>query len=566
MTPHRISWKSLWPWLAALVILCAAAFLAAFLPTQGPVATPTPAALALEEAPIAQDHPAEAPTASATAVPQTPTPAPTATPQPTATPTRTATPSPTATPAPTETPTPTPTPEPARLTVTADLLTVRSGPGTRYPAVGSARAGETFAITGRSEDGNWWEVEMDGRRAWLSGGWVEVAGAVSQVAAVPAPPLPTAPPQPTAPAGDTQQAQPAAAAGASAAASAPARAASAPAPRPSGGGSFDYGIQIDAFRGDRGATIAAVRNMGFQWVKFQLPWKEFEGVPGQRNWPDDVIADLSGNGLKILASIVKAPDWARPAGTDLSVEGPPADPGTYASFVGEFAARYCGRVQAIEVWNEQNLWYEWGGEPLDARRYIRLLAAAYGAIKGACPSMIVVSGALTPTGAPLPWAIRDTTYLEQMYQAGLKRYCDAVGVHPSGFGNPPDARVQDFQAGNYSRPSHVNDSSFYFRNTMEQYRNIMVKYGDAGKRLWPTEFGWASTGSPVAGYEYAAYNSEQDQAAYITRAFEMMRAWGFVGVAFLWNLNYNVTAPGSEMAAFGIMGRPAYDALRAMPK
>ena len=27
---------------------------------------------------------------------------------------------------------------------------------------------------------------------------------------------------------------------------------------------------------------------------------------------------------------------------------------------------------------------------------------------------------------------------------------------------------------------------------MEGYRNIMVRYGDANKRIWPTEFGWAA--------------------------------------------------------------------------
>ena len=275
---------------------------------------------------------------------------------------------------------------------------------------------------------------------------------------------------------------------------------------------------------------------------------------------------MNGNGLQILASIVKAPNWARPGNTDLAVEGPPADPGSYASFVSEFAGRYCGRVQAIEVWNEQNLWYEWGGEKLDAARYIRLLAAAYRAIKAACPSMIVVSGAPTPTGATPPAAIRDTTYLEQMYRAGLRNYSDAIGVHPSGFGNPPDVRFQDWQAGKYGQASHVSDPSFYFRNTMEQYRNIMVKYGDGNKRLWPTEFGWASTGSPVAGYEYATYNSEQAQGEYIKRAFEMMRNWGWVGVPFLWNLNYNKSHPGSELAAFGIMDRPAYGILQGMSR
>ena len=46
----------------------------------------------------------------------------------------------------------------------------------------------------------------------------------------------------------------------------------------------------------------------------------------------------------------------------------------------------------------------------------------------------------------------------------------------------------------------------------------------------------------------------------------MMRNWGFVGVAFLWNLNYNTSQPGSELAAFGIMGRPAYGMLQGMSK
>jgi uncharacterized protein YraI len=532
MPTHRITWKSAWPWLLGAILLGATGFMAAYLPRPSTTANPTPAAVAQQQS----AEPSAAEVASPTA-----TLSPTATPAPTATATPTSSPAPTATATPTETPSPTPTSEPASLTIAADLLRVRSGPGTGYAPAGSAKAGDKFPIKAKSEDGKWWQIEMPGARGWVSGEWVRVSGAVADVAVEKAPPLPTAqPPQ------------------AVAAAAAPA---AATAPRPAAAGFFARGIQIDP-GGDLGTTIGSVKGVGMNWVKFQLPWLAYEGTQGVRNFPDDIVSALNNNGISILVSIVKAPEWARPGNTNLSVEGPPANPQDYASFVGEFAARYCGRVQAIEVWNEQNLWYEWGGEALDARRYIQLLAAAYHAIKAACPAMIVVSGAPTPTGAPPPWAIRDTTYLEQMYQSGLKRYSDAIGVHPSGYGNPPDARVQDFQAGNYSRPSHVNDSSFYFRNTMEQYRNIMVKYGDANKRLWPTEFGWASSSTPVVGYEYAAYNSEQNQGGYIARAFDMMRQWGFVGVAFLWNLNYNVTQPGTELAAFGVMGRPAYDALR----
>lgn len=526
----------------------------------GNVEAPTPLAevaakVAIVEA--AKDTPTTAPTQTPTVTPvpsDTPTAAPTDTPTPSPTATATDTPSPEPTETPTleatETPTSVPTPATPAAEIVASILNLRSGPGTVYDRVGQVAEGKELDIVAKAPEGDWLLVCcVDDQQVWIAGSseYVRQLGPLDSVPVaqeIPEPPTPAPTPTP----------------GAVAAA-----VASGPAPARANAGFFGYGIQIDP-DGDLGATAGAVQGMGFNWVKFQLPWKSFEGQPGQRNWPDDKVGGLNGAGLNILASIVKAPDWARAGNTDLSVEGPPADPGTYASFVGEFAGRYCGRVQAIEVWNEENLWYEWGNEPLSAGRYVQLLAAAYRSIKAACPSMIVVSGAPTPTGAQPPAAIPDFTYLEQMYQAGLRNVSDAIGVHPSGYGNPPDVRVQDAWAGTYSRPSHFDHASFYFRNVMEQYRNIMIKYGDGNKRLWPTEFGWASSSNPFPGYEYATYNNEQQQGEYIVRAYQMMRDWGFVGPAFLWNLNYNVTQPGTELAAFGIQGRSAYGMLQAMPK
>ena len=560
LSEHRLSPRSLAS--LALIAVLAMLILAGCNRQSDDAGAPTPlsekaAEVAIVE--VATETPTTAPTNTPTATPkptdtpttaptETPTPTATQTPEPTATATATATPSPEAT----ETPTPEPTPDTPAAEVVASILNVRSGPGTAYDRVGQVAEGNQFDIVAKAPDSDWLLVCcVDENEVWIAGSseYVRQAGPLDIVpVAEEIPELPTPAPTPTP--------------GAVAEAVAPA---SGPAPAPANAGFFGYGIQIDP-DGDLGATAGAVQGLGFNWVKFQLPWKSFEGQPGQRNWPDDKVGVLNGAGLNILASIVKSPDWARPGNTDFSVEGPPVDPGTYASFVGEFASRYCGRVQAIEVWNEQNLWYEWGNEQLSASRYVQLLSAAYRAIKAACPSMIVVSGAPTPTGAQPPAAVPDFTYLEQMYQAGLKNVSDAIGVHPSGYGNPPDVRVQDAQAGTYSRPSHFDHPSFYFRNVMEQYRNIMLKYGDGNKRLWPTEFGWASSSNPFPGYEYATYNSEQQQGEYITRAYQMMRDWGFVGPAFLWNLNYNVTQPGTELAAFGIQGKSAYGMLQAMPK
>ncbi len=552
MQSHRPTWQTNWPWLLLFVLLLAAAVVAAYAspPTAGtprstPVAYLSPSAGSPVAAKPVEDLPTEVPTA--TLIPPSPTPSPEPTLTPTSLPSPT-TPAESASPAPlpaTPTPlpasaAPTPTPAFPSAIVRADILNVRSGPGTVYDRIGQVAAGETLRLTGRNTPGDWWKVELKDGEGWVSDAWVNAAGPLDTVAVLQAPPAPTPAPQ-------------------------PALVAPSVAALPAATGFFDYGIQIDPY-GDLGAAIGAVNGLGFRWVKIQVPWKDFEGTQGQRHFPDDVIDRLHGGGIQVLASIVKAPRWARNPAYGFAEEGPPQNPWDYGNFVGAFAGHYCGRVQAIEVWNEQNLYYEWGNEPLDAGRYVQLLAVAYQAIKAACPGMIVVSGAPTPTGATPPLAIRDTTFLEQMYQAGLSSWSDAIGVHPSGYGNPPDVRFQDWQAGNYSRPSHVSDPSFYFRNTMEQYRAIMVKYGDANKRLWPTEFGWASTQSPVRGYEYAAYNSGQQQGEYIVRAYQMMKSWGFVGVAFLWNLNYNVSAPGSELAAFGIMGRSAQGMLQGMSR
>lgn len=385
----------------------------------------------------------------------------------------------------------------------------------------------------------------------------------------PIPPTPTPAPTPTPKPAQVAEAPPPQPAESSPPAPAPPPPSAAPNP------GFGYGIQAHMYHNDLGPIISAVKGMGFNWVKQQTPWKDHEGSKGAYNWAElDRIADgLNAAGLNVLFSVVKAPAWSRPGNTDFGVEGPPANPQDFADFLGAMAAHFKGRVQAYEVWNEQNLHYEWGNEPLDAARYVQMLKLAYQAIKAADPNAIVVSGALTPTGAPQPWAIDDFTYLEQMYQAGMKDYCDAVGAHPSGYNVPPDADWQTFNEPNlhFTGPVTNRHHSWSYKATMEGYRNIMVAYGDANKTIWPTEFGWASSSSPAKNYEYAADNTLEEQAAYTVKAYQMGKAWGWVGVMFLWNLNFKVIAPGSEMAQWGIVNEswgplPVYSGLASMPK
>ena len=462
-------------------------------------------------------------------------------------------------PSPAATPTPAPTPAGGKgnsspVLTTNDPINLRSGPGTAYPAKGKSEPGKEYKIVGKNKDGTWWQIEVGGQKLWISAKYSNATGDLAKVAVVQNIPKP------------------------------PARPAAAPAPR-AAAGFFDYGIQAHMVDNDQAPRVmAAINDLGFHWVKQQVEWKRFEPSKGNYQWgPLDYIVNVAQqHGVKVMFSVAKAPRWARPANADFSVEGPPANPQDFGNFMGALAKRYCGRVGAVEAWNEQNINYEWGNEPPDPGRYIQLLAAAYRAVKAACPQMIVISGALTPAGNVTiggQWrAVDDVNYLTAMYQHGLKNYCDAVGAHPSGFNVAPwvhgGAEACNFITQRHARfrgPCNSPHHSWSFRSTMEMYRNIMVRFGDANKRIWPTEFGWASSDTPAPGYEYAADNSKQDQAEWTVKAYQMMKAWGWVGVAFLWNLNFGVVAPGSEMAQWGIVDQywhpyPVYIALKNMRK
>ncbi|MDO8670133.1 MAG: glycosyl hydrolase family 18 protein, partial [Dehalococcoidia bacterium] len=239
---------------------------------------------------------------------------------------------------------------------------------------------------------------------------------------------------------------------------------------------LSYGMQLDQGT-NLPRALQMVKSAGFTWAKIQIRWDGVESSKGNINWGylDGIVNQMSANGVRVLFSFTAAPRWSTPA--DYTDPGPPRDPQDLANFVGAIAAHYPGRVHAYEIWNEQNVFFEWGGrgKRLNATKYVELLKASYYAVKAADPNAVVVSGGLTPTG----WndgdtAYDDLVYMDMMYQAGVKDYCDAIGVH----GN-----VVMPYAANLAAGANGDHGSFYFRR-FEQIRDIMVKYGDQDKQMW----------------------------------------------------------------------------------
>ncbi len=335
---------------------------------------------------------------------------------------------------------------------------------------------------------------------------------------------------------------------------------------------FGYGFNV-YWRGDaNGAdfnskTIDSVKGAGFNWVRIQIQWKSVE--PAKDQWNplplDLLVQQYQGSNIQILASVVKAPDWALdPTGKQLLTNY--AD---WEGFMHFLAERYKGKIQAWEIWNEENLASEMGGT-VRLEDYAHLLEGGYDGVKLADPNAIVVFGGLTPTGVNDPKvAINDLNYLRLFYQykqGYYTKFFDVLGMHVSATNNPPDTMYpSDPGPGEWS-----NDPSFYFRRA-EQLHQVQVQNRDT-RPVWITEFGW-TTKNEAKGYEYGADVTPQNQADYLVGAFNLARSkWPWTTAMFVWNLNYSVVSPPSdEKYPWSVVNsdwspRPAYTALKDMPK
>ena len=337
-----------------------------------------------------------------------------------------------------------------------------------------------------------------------------------------------------------------------------------------------YNVDIDTWW--QLVTIRT-RQTGVGWIKMQANWDFLQPDHAQQfdasfRLFQSHVQRAHNEGFNVLISVAKAPQWARGTATD---SGPPSDPQALANFITFLLAHVGEQTSAIEIWNEPNLQREWVGNlPFSGAGYMQLFSPAYNAVRAFSPTMPIVTAGLAPTGTNVELgSIDDRVYLQQMYDAGLRGYNDsnlAIGFHPYSWGNPPDARC----CNNIPERGWDDSPHFFFMNTVEEYRDIMVRNGDGDNQMWATEFGWATwSGIPSEPPEpWMTYTTPEQQAEYTLRAFEIGQSRDYMGPMFLWNLNFANDAlleERNEMVAYslfipGLPFRPLYDALVERPK
>ena len=330
---------------------------------------------------------------------------------------------------------------------------------------------------------------------------------------------------------------------------------------------LDYGMMLAFPPGHLGLVRAA----GFNWFKYFVYWNAVD--PDHKrvyNW-DTVnwrLDEACTHNLHVLLRVERdASDW-----TPIRDEEMVGWEAFFHDLTAHISARratcsFPYRV-ALEIWNEPNLDFQWGYQPVDPVRYTEMVKRAYRGAKTADPRILIVAGSLAPTGESSAQALNDVTFLEAMYDAGLRGHFDAISIHNYGFGGPPEDKAWGWDLLNFRRA--------------EDIRAVMVARGDGALPVWATEFGWLLE-SPTCdaywdriGFAWQQVTAAQ-QADYLARAFAYAEAnWPWMGPMIVSNLDFSVMPeewyrPCEPLRYFAVLNqdtspRPAYTALATMPK
>ncbi|MER3459237.1 MAG: hypothetical protein C4309_11955, partial [Chloroflexota bacterium] len=282
----------------------------------------------------------------------------------------------------------------------------------------------------------------------------------------------------------------------------------------------------------REQTLRMVRDAGFTWIRQPFPWQDIE-IHGKGDFEDrrhmpyrsawekyDNIVDLAEKyGLNIIARLDSPPAWSRADGEARGAFAPPDRFEDFGDFVYTIVSRYKGRVRYYQLWNEPNIYPEWGEQDVDPEAYTRLLCIGYRRAKEADPDVVILSGALAQTLELGGRNLSDLVFLQRMYNAGARDCFDILAMQGYGlWSGPTDHRL---------RPTAIN----YARQVYA--RDIMVQNGDAEKPIWLSEMNWNAAPEGVEP-RYGRVTLEQ-QARYAPLAYERARReWPWIGVINFW--------------------------------
>ncbi|MBL7063819.1 MAG: hypothetical protein ISS49_06355 [Anaerolineae bacterium] len=292
----------------------------------------------------------------------------------------------------------------------------------------------------------------------------------------------------------------------------------------------------------REKSLQMVADAGFHWIRQGFTWEDIE-IHGQgdfvdrRNDPagidawakyDHIVSLADQYDLEIIARLSNPPAWTRALTNTIGTHAPPDDLADWGDYVYAVVSRYRGRVRYYQLWNEPNIYPEWGEQPVDPEGYTRLLCEGYRRAKEADPDAVIIGGALAPTvslhlGPGPGTGLNDFVFLQRMYDAGAADCFDILSVNDYMlWSGPTDHRMRPLNI-NFARPVYIRD--------------IMVANGDAAKSVWISEMNSNAVPNDPNIQDWIRFGqvTPEQQARYAVLAYQRaMEEWPWMGVVNFW--------------------------------
>jgi len=302
-------------------------------------------------------------------------------------------------------------------------------------------------------------------------------------------------------------------------------------------------LEQEAEPAKRVQAIEMAADAGYHWLRQEFPWEDIEihgkgdfedrrHEPYRSAWEkyDQIVEAAEANGMELIVRLSNPPGWTRAQGegeNHVDTFAPPDNVQDFADFVSAVVSRYKGRIKYYQLWNEPNIYPEWGSDAINPESYVELLKAGADAARAADPKVVLIAGALAstinlqPDDAPPANSLNDLLFLQRMYDAGAAPYFDIMAMQGYGlYSGPTDDRMH---------PRVINISRHKF------VRDLMVKNGDAHKPIWIAEMNWNAAPEDVEP-RYGRVTLEQ-QARYLPLAYQrVIEDWPWIGVANTWYL------------------------------
>lgn len=283
----------------------------------------------------------------------------------------------------------------------------------------------------------------------------------------------------------------------------------------------------------REESLRQLHEAGFTFIRQQFPWEDIE-IHGKNDFVDrrndpagvdawakyDNIVDLAEKyDIEIIARLDNPPAWTRVMTNTIGTHAPPDDLDDYGDFVEKVVDRYRGRITYFQLWNEPNIYPEWGEQAVDPEGFTELLCTGYERAKAANPHAVILAGAMSPTIALDGRDLNDLVFLQRMYAAGAGACFDILSAQGYGlWSGPTDQRL---------RPTVIN-----YPHVM-LLRDVMVQNGDEDKSVWISEAGWNTVPEGMED-PYGRVDAEQ-QGRYAVQAYQRAQSdWPWVGVINYW--------------------------------